>query len=316
MRAVGWLLPIALLVLIPWCGFKLAPQRPDLAFRLAFGAALALPFTAPAAAGRIRILLSVIAIVSMVKAWERYRGRVRDPMMWSTLARYLFWQFVPPETKVPRSDEESLEVRRGGRRRLRRAGLKYLALGPLLGLRLLTPQLVEIPWGHGMWSLWVAYLMVSSTADLVSGAVMQLGLDVDESFDAPALATSPREFWGKRWNRFVGRFAFRHIFLPLGGIRRPVAATLAVFSFSGLIHEFLIAGSLGAWSPYAGWTLSFFLLQGLVVSIQTHRERIKRPIGTDHRLAAIVLHHVWLVATSPLFFIPLDHACRYSDWWS
>lgn len=316
MSTVGWLPALGLLALIPWVGYALAPRNAKLAFRLGFAGAMLLPFVAPPNAGRARIVLAVFAVVFAVKAWERYRGRVRDPMMWSHPLRYLIWLLVPPETRVARDRDEAQQNRRGGRVRLRRAGLKFLILGPLLGLPILVPQLIEGPFGHGLWSLWIAYLMVSLTADAVSGGVMLTGLYVDESFDAPALSASPKEFWGKRWNRFVGKFAFRHVFLPLGGIRQPMAATLVVFLFSGLMHEFLVAGAAGQWSPYAGWTLAFFLLQGLAVCGQTHFERVGRPLGPSHRGVAIVLNHVWLVATCPLFFIPLDHASRYSDWWS
>ena len=312
---VGWIPTVLAFALIPWCGLKLAPRRPELSFRLSFAAALALPFLAPADLGRGRILLAVFAIVFAIKIWERRRGRVEDPLMWSSPGRYLIWMLVPPPSRIARTPAEADRARQEGRQRLKRAGAKYLLLGPLLGLRILTPQFIEVPWGHGLWSLWVAYLMVSSTADIVSGLVMQTGLQVEESFDAPALATSPKEFWGKRWNLFVARFAFRHVFLPLGGIRKPIAATLVVFAVSGLMHEYLVAAAAGHWSPYAGWTLAFFMIQGLAVAWQTHRERVGARFGIENRAVALTVHHLWLIATSPLFFIPLDHACRYSDWW-
>ena len=122
---------------------------------------------------------------------------------------------------------------------------------------------------------------------------------------APPLARSPRDFWGRRWNLVVHDLVFRHVFLPLGGLRRPLRSTVGVFVISGLIHEYFVLACLGHPGRYPGFMMLFFGLHGLAVMVQLawdrgpgRRSRMARPL-------AIVLHLAWFTLTAPLFFAPI-----------
>lgn len=157
--------------------------------------------------------------------------------------------------------------------------------------------------------MWLLYLVFSGLTDLLAGLGMQGGIWLFESFAAPALARSPRDFWAKRWNLFIHRFALRNIFVPLGGRRRPLRAMALVFVASGVVHEFVVFATGGVVSPYVGAMLLFFGLQGLAVGLQVIAER-KRWVPRMPRLLAVGLHQVWMTCTAPLFFAPLEYILR------
>lgn len=85
-----------------------------------------------------------------------------------------------------------------------------------------------------------------------------LGFGVDKVFDNPVVATSLRDFWGRRWNRIMSGMLRDLLFTPLARRVGVVAATAAVFLYSGVLHEFV---SVLAGSGYGGPTL-YFLIQG------------------------------------------------------
>jgi predicted DCC family thiol-disulfide oxidoreductase YuxK len=91
------------------------------------------------------------------------------------------------------------------------------------------------------------------------------GVNATPIMSAPLKATSLSEFWGRRWNgafnELVGDVFFRPFTRSTGVIR----ATLAVFLFSGLLHELVI--SLPARAGY-GLPTAYFLLQGCGVVAQ------------------------------------------------
>jgi D-alanyl-lipoteichoic acid acyltransferase DltB (MBOAT superfamily) len=78
----------------------------------------------------------------------------------------------------------------------------------------------------------------------------------------PLRASSLAHFWGRRWNAafhfLANDFAFRPLLRKCGA----TAATLLVFLFSRLIHDFII--SLPARGGY-GLPTAYFLIQGLGV---------------------------------------------------
>ena len=101
----------------------------------------------------------------------------------------------------------------------------------------------------------------------------------------------------------------RYVFVPVGGWRRPLLATMLVFAGSGLMHEFFVTAALGRASSYPGWMLLFFVLQGGAVIAQVSwdrvRRRARRRAARMPRPIAVILHIAWLTATGPLFFVPL-----------
>jgi D-alanyl-lipoteichoic acid acyltransferase DltB (MBOAT superfamily) len=153
------------------------------------------------------------------------------------------------------------------------------------------------------------YAFVTGLADLVTGLAMQTGYRISEVFDAPFLSRSPRDFWSRRWNLFVHRFAVRNVYVPLGGRERPGLAIAIVFLLSGLMHEYLVVACGRGLGSYTGYSLAFFVLQGTGVAVHARWGRGRMPRGL-----AIALHFLWMLATSPLFFLPLDEAAGFSTW--
>ncbi len=260
-----------------------------------------------------RALVTVLAITMAGKAYELLRGRVPEPRMLERLDTFCFWLLVPPKAKLPASASEAARVCAQGRARLARAGLKLPGVAALTLLHLHWPGLHENPWIEAFWGLWLTYLAVSAFVDVISGLAMQTGIAVAEGFDAPPLARSPRDFWGRRWNLVVHDMVFRHVFLPLGGLRKPLRSTFGVFVVSGLIHEAFVAMVLGHPSRHTGFMMLFFGLHGLAVMAQLAWDRGPGRRRSMSRPLAIALHLGWITLTAPLFFAPMAEI--FADAW-
>jgi hypothetical protein len=269
-------------------------------------AALALPWVIPPAWLWPRTVAVVLSVTLSVKCLEMARGRADDPRMLERVGTFLFWLIIPPDS-TPASDErERARARARGGLRMARGALKGAIVWGLLALEAALPQLHDDPWVEATWAMWLTYLALSGTTDLAGGLAMQTGIDVRESFDAPYLARSPREFWGRRWNVYVHRVALRNLFRPLRGTRRPVVATTVVFAASALMHEYFVFAALGRFGAHTGWMTAFFALQALAVLGQLALERRRsRRAGKLPAPLAIGMHLAWLTLTAPLFFAPL-----------
>lgn len=88
------------------------------------------------------------------------------------------------------------------------------------------------------------------------------GLDAVLIAEFGFLSASPADFW-RRYNRLVGEWLRRIVFLPAGGLRRPIRATLLTFLVSGIAHEALFALVTG---EVRGYQTFFFLVQGVGVA--------------------------------------------------
>jgi hypothetical protein len=65
------------------------------------------------------------------------------------------------------------------------------------------------------------YLVVAGACNLGAVKLSLRGLDYDDVFHNPFGSLTPAEFWGRRWNSYVGHLLHRYVFLPVGGRRRP-----------------------------------------------------------------------------------------------
>lgn len=99
------------------------------------------------------------------------------------------------------------------------------------------------------------YFDFAGYSDIAVGVGGIFGFDLPENFDYPYLSRSVGEFF-RRWHATLGRWFFRHVYLPLGGSRRGRARTLlalaAVWLCTALWH--------GATACYLLWGAYFFLL--------------------------------------------------------
>lgn len=64
-------------------------------------------------------------------------------------------------------------------------------------------------------------------------------------------------FW-RAWHRSFNRWIIRYIYIPLGGSKRPIVNTLAVFTFVAFWHD--ISLKLLAW----GWLVTLFILPEVI----------------------------------------------------
>src|SRR6202044_3214030 len=64
-------------------------------------------------------------------------------------------------------------------------------------------------------------------------------------------------FW-RSWHRSFNRWIIRYIYIPLGGNKRPIVNTLAVFTFVAVWHD--ISLKLLAW----GWLVTLFILPEVI----------------------------------------------------
>lgn len=265
----------------------------------------AMPFALPPAWTPVRIVFAVLAVVGAMKSWMAAHGGPRDPAMAADPLRFALWFLVPPESTWPSSAAAAAAVRGRGLRRGGRGLVKLPPIAALYALGAWVPELHANRFVEGFWALVFCWLALSAIADLVTAAFMiALGVDFEEVFDTPPQARSPRDFWGRRWNLFVHRFAGRHLFVPLGGRKSPALATLAVFAGSGAMHEYFVLACLGRPSVYTGTMMAFFALHGAAVlgemALRRRRRRASLP-----RVVAVALHLCWLTLTAPLFFAPL-----------
>ncbi|HWB77511.1 MAG TPA: MBOAT family O-acyltransferase [Nannocystaceae bacterium] len=299
-RIVGALVLVAAVAAWSWLPIRRNHASPLPGMALA----LLLPFTIPSAWLWPRIVATVLGITLAGKQWALARSGPLDPRMTQTLPRFLFWLLMPPESRAAIEPGAQKAVRSRGLRRIARGVVKLAPIGALMWLHVALPRLHDNPWTESLWALWLCWLAMSSLTDVASGLGMLLtGLDVAETFDAPPLARSPRDFWARRWNLYVAHWLARHAFAQVGGRRHPLRATAIVFLGSGLFHEAFMFGCLGRFGPHTGFMLAFFALHGVSVMLEMAVTRRRKRLVP--RPLAIALHFAWLLATAPLFFAPL-----------
>ena len=80
-------------------------------------------------------------------------------------------------------------------------------------------------------------LLAGGSNNLLVAAFALAGYRIFDGFRYPILARSILDFWS-RYNVWIHRWLKRNIFEPIGRRRRmPVVGILAVFGFSGLVHD-------------------------------------------------------------------------------
>jgi D-alanyl-lipoteichoic acid acyltransferase DltB (MBOAT superfamily) len=274
--------------------------------------ALTWPFFVPAHLPIVRFIVAMMVFNKIVKSVELAYHRVYDPSMVASFGRYLFWSLNFPDTKWPENEEQAKNNREDGRRRLLRGLSKLVIFAGLLALSTALPGIHSYYWLKMLWVVFVAYFAFSMTADFLLGFAMQTGIYFIEMFDAPLIARSPREFWGRRWNLYFREVSHRNVFLPLGGSKHPLIAVCAVFAVSALLHEYLIVVSVG-WKML-GYMSAFFVVHCFATIGQTmvshwtgKKKLLPRPL-------AILVNMAWMVATAPLLMEPLLLVLPCHEW--
>lgn len=257
--------------------------------------------------GLLSTLVTGLAVVTSVRLVDL---ELRRPSA-SGRAEVLAWLLLPVFHEWPRSPALRAKERRKAPRSLA-LGLLILASWAPFELGLRATDHGAFPWlvRSALLVLWFV-LMITGLARVLGGLVQLVGARIEPVFDSPLLAASPREFWSRRWNRFIARFALRHVATlgPLQG--RPTWIVLGVFLASGLFHEYFAAGASGN-ATVPGAMLAFFVVQGAVVAVGSALSRSTRrgEHGSPHRRfllrrARHLLTVGWMVVSAPWFFASL-----------
>jgi len=127
-------------------------------------------------------------------------------------------------------------------------------------------------------------------------AWQRAGVGVRPIMQWPLASRSLSELWGKRWNLGFRKLTHTWVFLPLQKRFGVVAATLASFFASGLLHDLVI--SVPARGGY-GLPTTYFLLQGFGVIAE--RSEVGKRLGLGRGARG----WLWtaLVAVGPLYWL-------------
>lgn len=125
---------------------------------------------------------------------------------------------------------------------------------------------------HAGWPLaWLVgatatYALMDALGTLAGVLFGLFGLELQPFQRSPILSKTLAEFWGRRWNREVGRWLHRWCFLPLARQGHDGLGLAAAFAFSALFHGVAALAALG-------WTgalpmFAFFIVQGGLVAVE------------------------------------------------
>jgi len=261
---------------------------------LACSAAVALsPCLVPLDSKPLRLVESLIAITLLVKLYDVYmEARLAQRMSLQSYAAYLpngFWLVLRREPgRVPVSRDL----------RLLACGAPASLFSVLVGVGLWRQDWSTVPFAveHAL-KVASVVLAVVLIGNALAPAYRLLGGRALDPMANPIAASTPAEFW-RRWNRPAQKFLSEYVFMPAGGLRRPVPATLVTFGMSGLVHEYVFGIAAGRIQVCQ---LLFFALQGCAVAA-TARTRLagRRP---SLWIAGTL---VFNLSTSLLFFQSVD----------
>jgi hypothetical protein len=285
-----------------WAGTRRAP------WRLAAAVVCLVPLGAPwIVAGRARPvvtwLIAILGGIAMIRAIDWFANPRQEGdlvRIWLALTVWPGLQIEEVGIRFPLTRERIRSViRRFG------AGLAGLASG--LAVAAVGQMYAVREWGvlvDGSFKSLEIYLMAGGADSLLVAVFALAGYRISDLFRYPILAHSILDFWS-RYNVSIHRWLKRTIFEPITRRRRPALALLAVFGFSGLVHDYLF---LPAAPETFGWQLAFFGLHGLgaIAGFQLGRifraaagRRVPRPVASACTLAFVLL-------TAPIFIHSLD----------
>ncbi len=149
----------------------------------------------------------------------------------------------------------------------------------LVGAALVWGVLLSLPPAHPILIGWmgmlgIAFVLHFGLFHILSNVWRAAGCNAPPLMTNPIQAASLAEFWGSRWNKAFHDIVAPHVFAPLARRFGTATAVLAVFLFSGLLHEMVI--SLPARGGFGLPTL-YFTVQG--AGLLGERSRLGRKLG-------------------------------------
>jgi hypothetical protein len=163
---------------------------------------------------------------------------------------------------------------------------------------------IAIRW-HNFLAAWVglvgiALVLLFGLSHLLSIVWRHLGVNALPIMNRPLAAKSLSDFWSNRWNLAFRDAARALVFQPLVSRLGVPKATLAVFAFSGIVHD--LAMSLPVRAGIGMPTL-YFLIQGLAVLLERSRVGVRLGLGRGTLgrtfAAAVVLGPLALLFHTP-----------------
>ncbi|XP_062221158.1 probable long-chain-alcohol O-fatty-acyltransferase 5 [Phragmites australis] len=128
-----------------------------------------------------------------------------------------------------------------------------------------------------------------------------LGMEMEPQVNRPYLASSLRDFWGRRWNLMVSSILRPSVFDPVRARLGNAAGVLAAFLVSGLMHELIFYYIMR--SAPSGEVTAFFLLHGTCAAAErwwaSHPGWWRRP-----RAVALPLTLAFVAGTGFWLFFP------------
>jgi hypothetical protein len=113
---------------------------------------------------------------------------------------------------------------------------------------------------------------------------------------------SPAGFW-RHCHRPVHQWFFEDVYGRLNRYMPPSPAVLLTFLVSGLLHEYIIAVSIG---HFTGYMLVFFMLQGLATLLTWQLK-----LSGAARLAGVLVTCAFLAASSVFFFVAVNEGISF-----
>jgi Membrane bound O-acyl transferase family len=194
--------------------------------------------------------ITFFAMKLVVLANTGANGMARLPVR--RLLLFLAWPGMNP-----RLFERPRRPDRARARALARRGLRNAIGGALL---VVFARAVGHAAAAPMLMVGLSLLVHFGLFTLFAAGLVAAGFRAGLPFDAPWRATTPDEFWTRRWNRGFAEMTSIAVQRPLAGRLGRRRALLGAFGISGLLHEVAISLPVGA--GYGLPTL-YFVLQGL-----------------------------------------------------
>jgi hypothetical protein len=148
------------------------------------------------------------------------------------------------------------------------------------------------------------YCFLDFLLPCIAAAGGALGMEMEPQFDRPYLASSLRDFWGRRWNLMVSAILRPSVYDPVRAGAGKAPAVLATFLVSGLMHEVMMYYL--ALRPPTGEMTAFFLLHGVCCVAEESCARRWAESGwrPPPRPVATLLVMVFVAGTAFWLFFP------------
>jgi D-alanyl-lipoteichoic acid acyltransferase DltB (MBOAT superfamily) len=150
------------------------------------------------------------------------------------------------------------------------------------------------------------YFDFSGYSDMAIGLGLLFGFNIPINFNAPYIAKSVREFWG-RWHITLSTFLRDYLYIPLGGNRHGIFRQLVALQITMLLG--------GLWHG-AGWTFVIWGgLHGLALGINHlwQQNGFKLPSVAAWFLTMLFLVFTWVVFRAESFTAALSIVHAMTD---